>query len=107
MSEAEQTIPTRLQLKQADRIVRRFARDAVKGRRDYAMRFYAAGLAMIDAAVDCGIGNARLYDMAARLHDELSILSAGMSRDLDERGLLDEWQPIDLADLDALLVRLS
>lgn len=103
----DQTIPTRLQLKQADRIVRRFARDAVKGRRDYAMRFYAAGLVMIDAAVDAGIGNDSIADMAKGLHDELTKLSAGMKRDLDERGLLDEWQPIDLSDLDALLVRLS
>ena len=101
------TLPTRLQLKQADRIVRRFARDAVKGRRDYAMRFYAAGLVMIDAALDAGVGNAYIADLAKGLHDELSNLDGGMRRDLDERGLLDEWRPIDLSELDTLLVRLS
>lgn len=104
---ATHALPTRLQIRSANAIARNLARMSVDGRREDAMRFFALASAMMDAAVDAGVSNEWLADMAKGLHDQLSNLDGRMRSDLDDAGCINDWRPIDLSDLDAVIGRLA
>lgn len=99
--------PTLRQFRSANAISRRFVRAACDERREDALRFFYAASNLIDTGLDSGVSRSFLADMAKGLHDEITNLDTGIRRDLDNAGIINEWRPIDLEDLNLLIESLS
>ena len=99
--------PSLSERRQANAIARRFTIDAVAGRRAEAQRFLASGIEMIERGMECGADPAFLLDTARGLSDAVSNIVGGMRRDLDNVGADERDAEIDMAELDALIGRLS
>ncbi len=80
-----------------------FVREAVRGRREDARKFLAAGLAFLRAGSEAGVSKDYLSDQAKGLHDAVSDLVGGLRKDLDNERLDPDAGDIDLTELNAIL----
>jgi glycerol-3-phosphate cytidylyltransferase-like family protein len=85
----------------------RFVRDAVRGRKEDAVKVLVYGVCFVVAGIEAGADRDFLTDTAKGLHDAVSKLVAGMRKDLDDAYLPPEDADIDMGELDAIIARIA